>query len=77
VPITLAPGVSLQSGTLTYFPTTDTSNITTLNANTTGSDQIGALDTTQLQNGSYWIQLHAGDSTGDSRTSTMATVAMA
>jgi RHS repeat-associated protein len=69
VPITVAPGVSLQSGTLTYFPTTDTSNVTVLNANTTGTGQIGALDTTQLLNGSYWIQLHAVDSTGDSQYS--------
>ncbi len=69
VPITLAPGVSLQSGTLTYFPTTDTSNVTVLNANVTGSGQIGVLDTTQLLNGSYWIQLHGVDASGDSQYS--------
>ena len=67
VPITLASGVSLQSGTLTYFPTTNTSNVTVLNANTTGSGQVGALDTTQLPNGSYWIQLNGVDAHGDSQ----------
>jgi RHS repeat-associated protein len=64
VPITLAPGVALQSGTLTYYPANNTKNVTVLNANTTGSGQIGTLDTTMLANGSYWIQLQATNTSG-------------
>jgi hypothetical protein len=40
---------------------------TVLNANTTGSGIIGTLDTTLLQNGGYWIELSATDSTGVSQ----------
>jgi YD repeat-containing protein len=70
VPITLAlpPGVSLTSGTLTLSPAcnlnyyaSNCNNVITLNANTTGSGQIGTLDTTTLPNGTYWIQLQATD----------------
>jgi hypothetical protein len=39
-------------------------NLVTLNPNTTGSGQIGQLDTTTLRNGAYWIQLNATDNTG-------------
>ena len=69
VPITLAAGVTLQSGILTYYPTNNSNNITVLNANTTGSGQIGALDTTMLPNGPYWVQLHGTDAAGDSEYS--------
>jgi RHS repeat-associated protein len=69
VPITVAPGVTLQSGTLSYFPTTNTFASTTLNANVSGSGQIGALDTTMLANGSYWIQMQATDINGNSQYS--------
>jgi RHS repeat-associated protein len=68
VPITLAPNVVLQGGTLTYYPANGSNNITNgtmLNANTTGSGQIGTLDTTLLANGSYWIKLQATDTNGD------------
>jgi RHS repeat-associated protein len=65
VPITLASGVSLESGTLMFYPTNNTNNITVLNANTTGSGQIGTMDTTTLPNGSYWILLQATDTSGD------------
>ena len=57
VPITLAPGLTLASGTLSFMPVNNPSNVTVLNANVTGSGQIGALDTTMLANGSYWIQI--------------------
>jgi RHS repeat-associated protein len=66
VPIKLAPGVSLQSGILTYYPADSNNGVTVLNSNTTGSGQIGSLDTTQLPNGSYWIQLQATDAQGNS-----------
>jgi RHS repeat-associated protein len=65
VPITLASGVTLQSGTLTYYPASNPGNVTVLNANTTGSGQIGTLDTTVLPNGTYWIQLQATDTNGN------------
>jgi RHS repeat-associated protein len=69
VPITLAPGVSLQSGILVYYPATNANSVTVLNANTTGSGQIGTLDTTVLANGTYWIQLQATDTNGETQYS--------
>ena len=69
VPITLAPGVLLQSGILTYYSATNTNNVIVLNANTTGSGQIGTLDTTVLANGGYWIQLQATDTSGETQYS--------
>ncbi|MGA8043472.1 MAG: DUF2341 domain-containing protein, partial [Terracidiphilus sp.] len=66
VPITVASGITLQSGTLSYYPTGNPSSVTVLNANATGSGQIGTLDTTTLANGSYWITLQATDSSGNS-----------
>ena len=69
VPITLASGVTLQSGTLVYFPASNITSVTTLNPNTTGSGQIGALDTTTLANGSYWIQMQSTDISGNSQWS--------
>jgi RHS repeat-associated protein len=65
VPITLASGVTLQSGALTYYPASNPNSVTTLNANTNGTGQIGTLDTTTLPNGSYWISLQATDTNGD------------
>ena len=66
VPITLAPGVTLQSGTLIYYPSNNPNNATVLNASTVGSGPmvIGTLDTTTLANGSYWIMLDATDTSG-------------
>jgi RHS repeat-associated protein len=64
VPITLIPGKTLVSGTLTVASSSNLSVATTLNANTTGTGQIGLLDTTLLANGAYWIQLNATDNTG-------------
>jgi RHS repeat-associated protein len=64
VPITLIPGKTLVSGTLTIASASNLSAPTTLNPNTTGSGTIGQLDTTTLMNGAYWIQLNATDNTG-------------
>ncbi len=76
VPIALASGVTLQSGVLSYAPVNNVNNFTVLNANTTGSGQIGTLDTTTLANGSYWIQLQGTNSTGNFEYSlVMVTVA--
>ncbi len=65
VPITLATGVTLSSGTLTYSPASDITQVSTLNATATGTGQIGTLDTTLLANGGYWIQLIGYDSNGN------------
>jgi RHS repeat-associated protein len=40
-----------------------------LNANVSGSGQIGMLDTTTLANGPYWIQMQATDTNGNSEYS--------
>jgi YD repeat-containing protein len=66
VPITVSSGTILQSGTLTYYPANNENNVTVLNANTTGSGQIGTLDTKTLANGSYWITLQATNTSGNS-----------
>jgi RHS repeat-associated protein len=59
IPITLAPGLNLTSGTLTYWPLSNPSAVTTLNSNTTGSGTIGTFDATLLPNGGYAIELNA------------------
>lgn len=59
VPITVASGVNLTSGTLTYWPTSNPNAVTTLNANTTGSGTIGTFDPTLLPSGGYTIELNA------------------
>ena len=64
MPITVAPGVTLTSGTLTYYPVANPNAVTTLNSNTTGASEIGKLDTTTLANGVYYVLLNATDSTG-------------
>ncbi|MGO8758759.1 MAG: DUF2341 domain-containing protein, partial [Terracidiphilus sp.] len=69
VPIALASGVTIASGTLSYMPTSNVNNVTVLNANVNGSGQIGALDTTALANGSYWIQMQATNTSGSAEYS--------
>jgi RHS repeat-associated protein len=59
VPITVASGITLSSGTLTYWPTSNPAAITTLNSNTTGTGTIGTFDATGLASGGYTIQLNA------------------
>jgi YD repeat-containing protein len=69
VPITLASGVTLTSGTLKFFPSSNTSQVTVLNSNTTGTGPLtlGTFDATLLANGEYTIQLQATSSTGASQ----------
>jgi RHS repeat-associated protein len=69
VPITLASGVSLASGTLSYARTDNPNNVTVLNANVSGMGQIATLDTTTLGNGSYSIQMQATDTSGHAENS--------
>jgi len=74
VPITVASGVTLTSGTLKYFPTSNTSAVTILNSNTTGTGTIGTFDATLLPNGGYTIQLDAVSSTGATQRSIIAVI---
>lgn len=68
VPISLASGVTLQSGILEYYPANNINSVTVLNSSTSGNGQLALLDTTSLANGSYWIQLNAIDTTGKTQT---------
>jgi RHS repeat-associated protein len=65
VPITLASGITLTSGTLKMFPTANPNQVTVLNSNTTGTGPLtlGTIDATLLANGEYTIQLQATTST--------------
>jgi hypothetical protein len=62
VPVTLIPGITLVSGTLTFYPSNNSTPPVTISTNTTGTGQIGTFDTTLLPNGSYWIDLRATNS---------------
>ncbi|MGA2435799.1 MAG: DUF6531 domain-containing protein, partial [Bryobacteraceae bacterium] len=64
VPINLVQGVTLASGTLSYYPASNLNDVHVLNANTIGTGRIGTFDTTLLANGSYWIELYATNSSG-------------
>jgi len=66
VPITLASGITLQTGTITYWPADDSSAVTTLATNVHGSGgaTLATLDTTTLANGSYIISLSGTNSSG-------------
>jgi hypothetical protein len=64
VTISVPASVTLQSGTLSYWPISNPTAITVLNGNTMGSGAIGTLDTTLLANGTYWIRLTATNTSG-------------
>jgi RHS repeat-associated protein len=74
VPINVASGVTLTSGTLIYWPTSNLNAVTVLNANTTGSGTLATFDGTTLPSGGYTIQLTATSSTGSSQVSLIAVV---
>jgi len=71
VPIMLESGETLTSGTLTFYPVSNKSQVTVLNPNTTGTGplSLGIFDATLLANGEYVVQLQAIDSTGVARLS--------
>ena len=69
LPITVAPGISLTSGTLEYWPTSNPADVHVINGNTTGSGTIGTFDGTTLASGGYTIQLQATASNGTQQTS--------
>jgi len=64
VPVTLISGITLVSGTLTYYAANSSGPGTVLSPNTTGTGQIGTFDPTTLNNGSYFIQLNGTNSLG-------------
>jgi RHS repeat-associated protein len=68
VPVTLIPGITLTSGTLTYYPANNPANVATINS-TTGSGQIATFDSTLLANGGYFILLNGTNSQGQTLTS--------
>lgn len=67
--ITVASGITLTSGTLEYWPTSNPSDVHVINGNTTGSGTIGTFDGSTLANGGYTIQLNATASNGSQLTS--------
>ncbi|HLJ86073.1 MAG TPA: RHS repeat-associated core domain-containing protein [Candidatus Angelobacter sp.] len=69
LPITVAQGISLTSGTLEFWPTAHPDDIHIISNNTTGSGTIGVFDGTTLANGGYTIQLQATASNGIQQTS--------
>ena len=69
VPVTLIPGITLTSGTLTYWPANSPQSVVTLSASTTGTGQISTFDPTLLNNGKYFIVLSATNSLGATMTS--------
>jgi YD repeat-containing protein len=73
VPIILASTVTLQSGTLDYWPTSNPSAVTTLAANVSGSGgtTLATLDTTTLANGSYIVRLQGTDTSNNKLNSQM------
>ncbi len=74
VPIVLVEGVTLQSGTLDYWPVNDPSQVKVLATipskagqgmpTSQSGDALATLDTTTLANGSYVIRLQATDVNG-------------
>jgi RHS repeat-associated protein/uncharacterized repeat protein (TIGR01451 family) len=62
-PTAITSNVSLFSGTLDFWPSSNLAEIHVLNANATGSGTIGTFDPTMLANGEYTIRLR-GTSVG-------------
>ncbi|MBV6390993.1 MAG: hypothetical protein KPEEDBHJ_00197 [Anaerolineales bacterium] len=71
VPIILADNVTLQSGTIMYWPADDRTAVTTLanNLSGTGGSTLASLDTTTLANGSYVVMLSGTDSNNNFQNS--------
>ena len=64
--IKLASGISLQQGTVDYWPVDDPNAAIVLGSNVSGSGgaTLASLDTTLLANGSYIIRLRGTDTSG-------------
>jgi len=70
-PITISlPTVTLQSGTVSFWPVSNPSAVTVLNPNASGSagTTLATFDPTILANGSYIIQVQGTDSSGNQQT---------
>jgi RHS repeat-associated protein len=69
--IAVADGVTLTSGTVTYWPSSSPGQVTTLATGVSGAsgDTLATLDTTLLANGSYVVRLDATNSGGTTQTS--------
>jgi RHS repeat-associated protein len=74
VSFSVIAGVTLNSGTLSYYPVGNPSAATILNPSTTGSGTLGTLDTTTLPNGSYIVRLSSTNSTGQNLVSEISIV---
>jgi RHS repeat-associated protein len=74
VPVTVGAGVTLVSGTLTYWPTSAPDQVHTLAASVSGAPGavLATLDTTTLANGPYIIRLDATNDAGQTQTSLAA-----
>ena len=66
VSITLVNGITLQNGTVDFWPVNDLTQVKVLAtvSNKSGGDTLAALDTTTLANGSYVIRLQGTNSAG-------------
>lgn len=69
LPISLQ-SVTLQSGTVSFFPSANPSAVTILNPNAAGpaGTTLATFDPTTLANGSYIIQVQGTDSSGNQQT---------
>lgn len=67
--ITIASGVSLVSGILDYWPSSNPAEIKVLNGNIVGGGTVGTIDPTTLANGEYTIRLRGTLSNGTQQTS--------
>ncbi len=68
VPITLISGITLTSGTLSYYPVANPSAVVNLSTNLTGSGQVGSIDTTLLNNGTYYLELDGTNTPGKTQS---------
>jgi hypothetical protein len=72
VPITVASGVTLNSGTLFYYPVSNPAALVilaTVTGPTAPNQTIGTLDTTKLRSGTYFLLLDATNSSGTAKES--------
>jgi RHS repeat-associated protein len=74
VPITVGAGLTLTSGTVTYWPMSAPDQVHTLATGVAGGPgaTIATLDTTVLANGSWVIKLDATNNQGESQVSMVA-----
>ncbi|HEV8579091.1 MAG TPA: Ig-like domain-containing protein [Thermoanaerobaculia bacterium] len=68
-PITVASGISITSGILDFWPSSNPAEIRVLNGNVVGGGTMATLDPSVLANGEYTIRLRATLSNGTQQTS--------